>query len=465
MSLFINEDFMLQNKTAIHLYNEYAKDQPIYDYHCHIPPKEIWENRKFNNITELWLGGDHYKWRLMRSNGINEKFITGNASDRDKFQKFAETLPRAIGNPMFHWCHLELKNYFGYDGVLTGDTAQYVWDLTKEQLNDPDFCARNLITRSNVAMIGTTDDPCSDLKYHKLLKTSDFKTSVCPSFRPDPAINILKPGFVDYIHTLEKTVNRNLNTVQDVALALKDRMKLFNSLGCRAADHGLDYVPYKILSEEEINNAFLKRKEGKEISKEEADAYQTYLLMFCAHEYCTLDWVMQIHFSCVRNPNTLELSRLGVDSGFDCIAVTDSAPALYKLINEMYLNNSLPRTILYSLNPADDAWIDTLIGAFQSDEIPGKIQHGAAWWFNDHKLGMEKQITSLANLGILGNFIGMLTDSRSFLSYARHEYFRRILCNVFGTWMENGEYPMNYELAGKLVKDICSNNAKRYFRF
>ena len=462
---FLDENFLLHTDTSIKLYHEYAKNMPIYDYHCHIDPKDILEDRRFQNITELWLGGDHYKWRLMRSNGVSEDYITGNRPDREKFQKFAEALPRAIGNPMVHWCHLELKNYFGYEGFLTGDTAQEVWDLTTEKLQDPSFSARNLIQNSNVAMIGTTDDPCSDLEAHREIGKLPFATKVCPSFRPDPAINIHKAGFRDYINTLEKTVGFSLNTVEDVAKALSERMQLFEKMGCRVADHGLDYLVYATLPIKDINLAFQKARDGKALTKAEEESYITYLLLHCAKEYHQMGWAMQLHFSCMRNPNSKAMALLGADTGFDCIASTENCKAAFSLLDALDKENQLPKTILYSLNPADNAWIDSLLGAFQSDEMPGKIQHGSAWWFNDHKDGMESQLKSLANLGILGNFIGMLTDSRSLLSYARHEYFRRVLCNLLGTWVESGEYPNDIEYVGSLVQDICANNAKRYFHF
>lgn len=462
---FLTDDFLLSNNTAKVLYNEYAKEKPIIDYHCHIDPKEIYEDRRFENISQVWLGGDHYKWRIMRSNGVDEYYITGDAPDREKFQKFAEAIPRAIGNPMYHWCHLELKNYFGYEGVLNGDTAQEVWDIACDKLtNDKDMSARGLILKSNVMMVGTTDDPCSDLKWHKALNEDEsFTVSVCPSFRPDPALNIHKPGFVEYINKLSETVRYEISTLDDVKRALSDRIEYFNLYGCRASDHGLDYVVYREASDGEINAIFKNALNGKPINKEQSEVYQTSLLLHCAKEYAKYNWVMQLHFSCMRNPNSKMLRTLGPDTGFDCIAVTDSCAATYKLMDALERENALPKTVLYSLNPADDEWLDTLLGAFQSSEIPGKIQHGSAWWFNDNKTGMQNQLTSLANLGILGNFIGMLTDSRSFLSYARHEYFRRILCNLIGTWIENGEYPADIEFAGSLVEDICTNNAKRYF--
>ncbi len=463
MVSFLTKDFLLHNEAAKTLYHSYAATMPICDYHCHIDPMEIWEDRRFENITQVWLGGDHYKWRIMRSNAVDEYYITGGASDREKFQKFAETLPRCIGNPMYHWCHLELKNFFGYEGVLNGETAQEVWDLTCEKLAQPELSVRGLITQSNVAMIGTTDDPCSELKYHKLLAGSDFKVKVCPSFRPDPALNLHKPGFASYIEKLSAASSIAIQTAQDVAKALTARIEYFDAVGCRASDHGLDYIMYRPASDEAIEAAFQKALAGTPLTKEEIEGYQTFMLLHCGREYARLGWVMQLHFSCMRNLNTRMYEKLGPDTGFDCIAVTDSCAALYSLLDAWEREDQLPKTILYSLNPADDQWLDTALGAFQGTEVPGKIQHGSAWWFNDNKVGMQNQLISLANLGILGNFIGMLTDSRSFLSYARHEYFRRILCQLLGSWVENGEYPADTATLGALVQDICFNNAKRYF--
>ncbi len=461
---FLTDDFLLSNEYARRLYHDYAENMPIIDYHCHIDPKEIFEDKRFKNITELWLSGDHYKWRIMRSNGVEEKYITGNASDRDKFQKFAEALPRCIGNPMYHWCHLELKNYFGYEGVLNGDTAQQVWELTEERLSsDPTLSARGLILRSNVIMVGTTDDPTSTLEWHKKLMDEGFSVKVCPSFRPDPALNIHKAGFKEYIEKLGVSAGVEIKTLADVKSALTKRIEFFDTMGCRASDHGLDYVMYREASEAEINAVLTKALSGEAVTKEETESYQTALLLHCAKEYRRKGWVMQLHFSCMRNPNSRQFERLGADTGFDCIAVTDSCGALYKVMDALDREDNLPKTILYSLNPADNEWIDTLLGAFQGEGIRGKIQHGSAWWFNDNKVGMQNQMISLANLGILGNFVGMLTDSRSFLSYARHEYFRRILCNLVGTWIENGEYPADLRFAGGLIKDICTNNAKTYF--
>ena len=458
-------DFLLDTEAARTLYHGWAEKAPIIDYHCHIDPREIFEDRRFDNIAQIWLGGDHYKWRLMRSNGVEERYITGDAPDREKFQKFAESLPRAIGNPMYHWCHLELKNYFGYTGVLNGNTAEEVWRLCNEKLqNDPAMSARGLILGSNVAMVGTTDDPCSDLRWHeKLAADGGFPVRVCPSFRPDPAVNLHKAGFAAYIKRLGEAAGRPVATVEDVCAALSERIEYFDARGCRSADHGLDYVMFHPVSGKAATAALQKALAGQPLTRDEVEGYQTALLLHCAREYARRGWVMQLHFSCMRNPNSRMLAALGPDTGFDCIAVTDSCAAAYRLMDALDAEGSLPKTVLYSLNPADNAWIDTLLGAFQSAGIPGKIQHGSAWWFNDHKAGMTEQLTSLANLSVLGNFIGMLTDSRSFLSYARHEYFRRILCSLIGRWVENGEYPADMETLGALVQDICCNNARRYF--
>ena len=465
MKQFMDKDFLLSNETAKTLYHNYASSMPILDYHCHISPQEIWEDRRFENITQLWLGGDHYKWRVMRGNGVDEHFITGSASDREKFQKFAECLPKCIGNPMFHWCHLELQRYFDYYGILNGETAEEVWNLTNDKLQkDPSMTARGLIKQSNVYMVGTTDDPIDSLEWHaKLAADPTMETKVCPSFRPDKALDIEKAAFAGYIHSLEDAVGFRFRCISCVKKALSQRIQYFADHGCRASDHGLGYVPYAKASDAELTAIFKKGMAGEALTKHEIDAYKTALLLHCGCEYAKRGMVMQIHFSCLRNTNAAMFEKLGPDTGFDCIAVTDSGEALTKVMSALFAENTLPKTILYSLNPGDNAQLGTFLGAFQGPEIPGKIQHGSGWWFNDTKTGMIDQMTSLANLGLLGNFIGMLTDSRSFLSYTRHEYFRRIMCNLIGTWVENGEYPANMEVLGKLVQDIAAGNAKRYF--
>jgi glucuronate isomerase len=464
MSTFLKDDFLLTTSTAKKLYNNYAKDMPIIDYHCHVSPKEIYENAKFENITKLWLGGDHYKWRLMRSNGVNEYYITGEADDFEKFLAFSKMLPKAIGNPMYHWCHLELKNYFGYNGVLNEYTAQQVWDICNKKLTQDGMRVRDIITKSNVAFIGTTDDPVDSLEYHKLLQQDkSFKTTVAPSFRPDKAVNIDKPIWRDYIKTLADTVGFEICDITSLEKALALRIQYFNAHGCKLSDHGLDYMVYEELDKTALNEVMKKALSGQEITKTQADAFKTELVVFCAKQYHKLGWVMQLHYNCLRNPNTLMFNTLGADVGFDVIGPNDGSGKLSKLLDKLYREFTLPRTIIYSLDPSDNQVIDTIIGAFQGDEVAGKIQHGSAWWFNDNKQGMRDQLISLANLSLLGNFVGMLTDSRSFLSYTRHEYFRRILCGLIGEWVENGEYPNDEKSLKEIVCGICYQNAHRYF--
>lgn len=462
--MLIREDFMLKTKTAQKLYDTYAKDLPIIDYHCHIDPKEIFEDRRFDSITQVWLGGDHYKWRLMRSNGVPENEITGDADDYTKFLRFAETLPKAIGNPMYHWCHLELKRYFGFDGVLNADTAQEVYALCGEKLRSADMSVRSIIRSSNVRMIGTTDDPTDDLRWHKALREdASFSAEVCPSFRPDKAINIDKAGFAEYIEKLGKAAGVEIRTVQDVMTALGKRLDYFCALGCRASDHGLDRIPFAKADDREIEKIFKKAMAGKQVSAADADKYKTKLLLFLGRQYAKRCIVMQLHYGAQRNTNTKMFEKLGADTGFDCISTGNCGEQTVLFLNELEKENALPKTVLYSLNPHDNELLDTILGCFQGTEAAGKLQHGSAWWFSDSKSGMEAQIKSLGNLSLLGNFIGMLTDSRSFLSYTRHEYFRRILCNVIGKWVEDGEYPDDEKALGGIVEDICLRNAQKYF--
>ncbi len=465
MKPFMGADFLLQTETAKELYHGFAAKLPIIDYHCHVSPKEIYENKQFSDLFDVWLSGDHYKWRIMRSNGVDEYYITGDAPRREKFQKFAEALPKAIGNPMYHWCHLELKTYFGYEGVLNGETAEAVWNLANEKLQDPTMRVRGIIEQSNVAFIGTTDDPIDSLEWHqKLAADETFQTVVGPTFRPDKALNIEKPDWKGYITALSQAAETPIGTLAELKAALRKRMEHFDACGCKASDHGLDYMIWRPLPEEETEAILQKGLAGKTVSREEAESFKTHLLIFCAEEYATLGWVLQLHYNCLRNPNSKMLAALGPDTGFDCIGPAPSNRALAGLLDHLYQEDLLPKTVIYSLDPADNAMIDTLIGAFQGTEIAGKLQHGSAWWFNDNKTGMEEQLKSLANLSLLGNFVGMLTDSRSFLSYTRHEYFRRILCNLLGGWAENGEYPADLNALGKIVSDICHHNAERYFK-
>ncbi len=464
MGGFMTEDFLLYNDTAKKLYHSYSKDLPIIDYHCHVSPKEIYEDKKFENITELWLSGDHYKWRLMRSNGVSEDYITGDKPAKEKFLRFAELLPKAIGNPMYHWCHFELKRYFGYEGVLSAETAEEVWTLTQEKLRTEKMSVRDIIEKSNVAFIGTTDDPVDSLEYHQKIKEEGkLKTVVAPSFRPDKAFNLNMDGYADYIRTLSEVSGVAINSVASLKEALRSRMEHFNKCGCKASDHGINFPVYEIMTAEEMDKALVKAISGEKVSDKELFSVQTEMIIFCAVEYYKLGWVMQIHYNCLRNPNTRMFRKLGPDTGFDIIGPYNGSVALTKLLDRMYLSEKMPKIILYSLDSGDNSFIDTLLGAFQQEGYPGTIQHGSAWWFNDTMNGMREQMKSLASLGLLGNFVGMLTDSRSFLSYTRHEYFRRILCGMLGEWVEKGEYPDDINTLGKIAQDISYVNAKRFF--
>lgn len=466
MKTFMDKDFLLSTDTAKELYHDIAAKMPILDYHCHISPQEIAENRKFDNITQVWLGGDHYKWRQMRSNGVEEKYITGDASDREKFQKWAETLEMAIGNPLYHWSHLELQRYFGYTGVLNSETAEEVWNLCNAKLQEDSMRVQNLILQSGVTLICTTDDPADDLKWHKILaEDENFPVQVLPAWRPDKAMNLEKPDYVEYLEKLGKAAGMEIKTFADLKEALKKRMAFFDSMGCKASDHGLNYVVYAPASEEEMEAVFAKRMNGEAVSAEEEKKFKTAFMLFVAGEYSRLGWAMQFHYGCKRDNNTLMYNKLGPDTGYDCINNYTPAAELADFLNAVNEAGSLPKIILYSLNPNDDEVIGTIIGCFQNADTVGKIQQGSAWWFNDNKTGMMKQMTSLANLGLLGNFLGMLTDSRSFLSYPRHEYFRRILCELIGGWVENGEYPKDMKTLEKIIKGISYNNAVRYFGF
>ncbi len=466
MKPFMDKDFLLSTETAKKLFHNYAESMPILDYHCHINPQEIAQNRQFKNITEVWLGGDHYKWRQMRSNGVDEYYITGDAPDREKFQKWAETLEKLIGNPLYHWSHLELQRYFGYTGHLNGETAEEVWNLCNEKLAQPDMSVRGLIKRSGVTLICTTDDPVDTLEWHEKLKADDtFDVQVLPAWRPDKATNIEKATFLPYMESLSAASGVAIKTFADLKEAIKKRMAYFDERGCSVSDHGLDYVIYVPASEEEVSSIFAKAMAGGTLTAEEVAKYKTAFMLFLGREYHSRNWVMQLHYGCKRDNNGLMFEKLGPDTGFDCISNYAPAQQLADFLNALVSTDELPKTILYSLNPCDNAVIGTVIGCFQDSSAVGKIQQGSAWWFNDHKTGMTEQMISLANLGMLSNFVGMLTDSRSFLSYTRHEYFRRILCELIGGWVENGEYPDDEKALEKIVKGICYNNAVRYFGF
>ena len=465
MKAFLDDDFLLTTPTARRLY-QVARSMPILDYHCHLDPKEIAQDRRFENITQVWLGGDHYKWRLMRANGVDEAYITGDAPDREKFQKWAETLELAIGNPLYHWSHLELRRYFGYEGVLNGDTAQEVWELCNQKLQEPGMSARSLIANSGVTLVCTTDDPADSLEWHQqLAQDSSFPVKVLPAWRPDAAMGLERPEYLDYLQRLGQAAGVEIRTYADLKEALLSRMAFFDKMGCRASDHALTVAVCQPASEEELERVFQKRLEGEPLTQEELAAFQTGFLRFVAGEYKRLGWVMQLHYGCRRNNNTRMFHKLGRDTGYDAVLQGTPSLEVAAFLDLLASQDALPRMVLYSLNPNDDEGLNSVIGCFQDGTPLGRIQQGSAWWFNDHKAGMVKQLTAFANGGLLGNFIGMLTDSRSFLSYPRHEYFRRILCELLGAWVENGEYPADWKALEKMVRGVCYNNAVEFFGF
>ena len=469
MKNFLDEEYLLETETAKRLYHGYAEKMPILDYHCHVDPREIAEDRRYDNITQVWLGGDHYKWRAMRWAGIPEKDITG-AKDTDPyrcFAAFASALPRAVGNPLYGWAHLELKRYFGITEPLTPESAPRIYAKCGEKLAQPEMSVRGILAQSNVRLVCTTDDPADDLRWHRAIAGDPACTvQVLPTFRPDKAMQIEKPGFAAYIAKLGAAAGVPIANFADVCAALDARIEYFASLGCRVSDHGLDYALYAPAAPGEAEAVFRKGLEGEALTVRETETYKTALLLHLAKRYAAHGWVMQLHFGCIRNCSAKMFAALGPDTGYDAISNAHGADALAGLLSAMEAENALPRTILYSLDSCDNETIASIAGAFQTDGgCAGRIQLGSAWWFNDHRTGMEKQLTDLANLGILGSFVGMLTDSRSFLSYTRHELFRRVLCNWLGRLVENGEYPDDEAALGALVQDICYNNAVRYFGF
>ena len=464
--MFLDKDFLLNTEAARTLYHEAAEKCPIIDYHCHISPREIWEDLRYDNITQVWLGGDHYKWRLMRSAGVPEKYVTGDADAHEKFLRWAEVLGKAVGNPLYHWSHLELRRFFGYEGILNRDTAEEVWNLCNAKLRSAGYSVRGLIAMSNVETICTTDDPVDSLEWHeKLAADPTFRTAVLPAWRPDKAMNLEKATYLDYLRQLEAVSGVKIDSFAALKQALKARMAFFHEHNCRLSDHGLNYVMYAPAPEAEIERIFAARLAGAMPSRREEDAFKTAAMAFLAGEYARLGWVMQLHYGCRRDNNGPMFRRLGPDTGYDCVDNGASSADTAAFLGMLEEAGTLPRTILYSLNTNDNAAIDTILGCFQSDEAVGKIQHGSAWWFNDHFDGMVEQIKSLGALGYLAGFVGMLTDSRSFLSYPRHEYFRRILCRVLGEWVEEGMFPDDMDTLKEIVRGISHDNAKAYFGF
>lgn len=464
MKPFMDENFLLSTETARVLYHDAAKQMPIIDYHCHLSPKEIAENVRFRNITHLMLGGDHYKWRAMLSYGVEEKLIRGDGDDKEKFIAFADTLSHAIGNPLYHWTHLELKRVFGVDTVLTPKTAPEIFDYTSALLQQEDFRAQRLIDKFNVDYLCTTDDPIDDLSFHRSIAGQDtLKAKVYPAFRPDKAVNVDKAGFADYIAQLSRAAGMEIHSTADVLSALERRIDYFHACGSRLSDHGLDVVPYGEPSFKQADKAFQAAMEGGEMKQKHIDSYRTVVLAGLGAMYAQRGWVQQYHFGAMRNNNTTMFRRYGPDVGFDSVLDAQVAHNLSRLMDLQDSQGQLPKTILYCLNGASNYAVGTMLGNFQQSGIKGKIQMGSGWWFQDQKDGMEAQLKSLGNLGVLGTFVGMLTDSRSFISYPRHEYFRRILCNLIGQWVENGEYPADMDFLKSLVQDISYNNAKAYF--
>jgi len=463
----MNEDFLLTTDTAKKLYHEYAEKMPIIDYHCHLSPREIAENIQFKNITELFLGGDHYKWRYMRAMGVDERLIRGDGDDYEKFLAYAKCISMAIGNPLYHWTHLELKRVFGIEEPLNERTAPAIWENANAMLATEEFRARRLIEKFNVKVVCTTDDPASNLEYHEqIAKDPTFKVKVLPAFRPDAAIKIGMSAYKGYIETLSEVSGVKIECAEDVVKALTQRAKFFDEHGCRASDHGLDTVPYEPIDMAKVNEAFALAMKGEKPCDALIDVYRTYILVSMGRVYKELGWAQQYHVNAQRNNNTNAYEKGGADIGFDSISDEKVAYKLNRLLDEQEKTGNLPKTILYSLNPTDNYVIGTTIGNFQTESgIPGKLQFGSAWWFCDQRDGMVDQMKTLAALGALSTFVGMLTDSRSFVSYPRHEYFRRILCEILGTWVENGEYPADWDALKTIVEGICYNNAKKYFSF
>jgi glucuronate isomerase len=467
MMNYIDESFLLNNDTARELYLKYAAPMPIYDYHCHLPPAQIAGDTQFDNIFKVWLAGDHYKWRVMRANGVSEEFVTGGASDKEKFFKWAQTVPHTIGNPLYQWTHLELKRIFGIDGLLLGpDTAEEVWQRTNELLSDPEFSARGIIKRMNVKVICTTDDPADSLEYHDSIASEvELPFQVYPAFRPDKAYNVDDPAsFTAYLEKLKAASGESITDFTSLLNALRKQLEFFHSKGARLSDHALVLPAGREYTFAKANSIFQKVTGGEQPSPEESEVFKTACLAELGKMYAEKGWVMQLHLGALRNVNTKMYNKIGPDTGFDTMADGTVAEPLSRFLNILERENKLPKTIIYTLNPVYNEVIATAAGCFQNGSVPGKMQFGSGWWFNDQKDGMERQMTALANTGLLSRFVGMLTDSRSFISYPRHEMFRRILCNLLGTWAESGDYPKDMDLLGPMVQNICYNNAVNYFK-
>lgn len=467
MEKFINEDFLLENDYSRELYHDYAEKLPLIDFHCHLDPKEIYEDKHWDNIAQAWLGADHYKWRAMRSDGVEERYCTGDAPEREKFQKFAEAMPRMLGNPMYHWCHLELARFFGIDDVLlSGDTAQEVWDRANEVLSSG-LSARKCMLKSRVETVCTTDDPTSELEYQKKIAEEPFGVKVLPTFRPDKAFAIDGyEKYIEYLNSLEQATNMEIKSYDDLLNALKRRHDYFHSIGCRVSDYGIDTVWYKDAFYYEVEDTFKKAiSSPEEIAPEEALAFKSAILLECAAMDYDSGWVRQLHIGPIRNNNSSMFKKLGADAGFDSMGESNFAWSLSRHLDSLNSADNLGKTIFYNINPKDNEVIASMLGNFQDSSMPGKLQLGSAWWFMDSIEGINRQLEAVSTMSLLGRFVGMLTDSRSFMSYTRHEYFRRILCQFLGERMRRGLIPRDIKLVGTLVSDVCYNNAKKYFSF
>ena len=466
MKSFLTEDFLLQTQTARALYHDFAENMPIFDYHCHLPVEEIAADKTFENLTDIWLRGDHYKWRAMRANGIAERLITGDASDFEKFQAWAATVPNTLRNPLYHWTHLELKRYFGISGkLLNPETAEAIYAGCSAMLRAGDFSTRRILERMNVKVVCTTDDPTDTLEHHLRLKADrTFPVKVLPAFRPDKALGVESPkDFNKWVGRLEASAGLAINSFDSFLEAIRRRHDFFHQAGCRLSDHGIEHPFAADCTAKDVNNAFQKARQGKRPTPAEALKYKSAVTLELARMDAEKGWTQQFHFGALRNINSKALATLGPDTGYDTIGDFEMARGLARFLDRLDREGRLAKTILYVMNPHDNEVVATVIGCFQDGSLPGKMQFGSAWWFNDQKDGIERQIDTLSNMGLLSRFVGMLTDSRSFLSYPRHEYFRRVLCNLLGNDVENGELPDDMDLLGGMVKDICFGNAAAYF--
>jgi glucuronate isomerase len=466
MKPFMDEDFLLETGAARELYHTYASGMPIIDYHCHLNPEDIARDRKFNNISEIWLAGDHYKWRAMRANGINEQYITGDAPDREKFMMWAATVPATLRNPLYHWTHMELRRYFGIQELLGPDTAEMVYDKTAKMLQEDEFSVRNLLRKMNVEVVCTTDDPIDSLEHHRKIREDGFEITVLPTWRPDKAMAVDDiAAYNAYLDQLAEVAQHPIHHFMDLLEALVKRHDYFSSMGCRLSDHGLEHFYYEDYTHEEIEEIFSRLRSRKEVSEKEKTKFRTAMLVELAVMDHDKDWTQQFHVGALRNNNTRMVHQLGPDTGYDSIGDFPMARSMSRFFDRLDSLGQLAKTIVYNLNPSDNELMVTMAYNYNDGSVPGKMQFGSGWWFMDQKKGMEEQMNSLSQLGLLSRFVGMLTDSRSFLSFPRHEYFRRILCNLLGTDMENGELPADMELVGSMVSDICYRNARQYFGF